>query len=595
MATALLVGLLAAGAATAAPVEKDGTWIEVKGPEFVAFTDGGARAARRVISRFEKIHAALAAVLPAVKLSGDEGLYVIGARSEKSLRSLVPEFWERKNGVRPSAVHLQGYGQVFLLVRTDLREDDDQGFHAAYWGYAAHVIALNMPGLPLWARRGFSDFYSLTTIRKEQILIGRASPSHVKLLRRRGLMPTSELFAVDRQSPEYLDWSRRERFDAECWALVHYLMLGDKGAHRPLLARYLTLLGPNKQPDEAAREAFGDLGALDEALAGYIRSQAFYVHTIDASVARKFETSPERPLSSAEALTMRAAVHLASDRRDDSRACLDEALRLDPKLAWAHEVRADLAWAEDDPVTAREEVAQALALAPGDEAALRLQKRVTGPPTVKGAARLCDAGDLEACDDLGGWLIDGSGANADPVRGVAVLEKACNGGRAESCTTLSWRFRQGTGVSADPVRAVAFLEKACEAGDGKACLAAAANHESGEGVPKDPAAAARMLESACTRGESSGCLALAWALQNGEGVPRDLERAAALYQDACHGGDAPSCSRLGLLYVIEDGLPRDPEKAKELLQKACDLGDQVGCSNLKAVEQMTQKKKARRR
>jgi hypothetical protein len=234
VATALLVGLLAAGAATAAPVEKDGTWIEVKSPEFVTFTNAGASAARRVTTRFEKIHAALAAVMPTVRLAGEQQLFVVAARSEGSLRSLVPEFWERKDGLRPAAVHLHDRDHVFLLVRTDLPEDDDESFHAAYWGYASHVISLNMPGLPLWAGRGFTEFYSRTTVQKDQVLVGRAAPSHVRELRQRGLMPTSALFAVDRESADYLDSYRLQRFDAECWALIHYLMLGDKGAAGPL-------------------------------------------------------------------------------------------------------------------------------------------------------------------------------------------------------------------------------------------------------------------------------------------------------------------------------------------------------------------------
>ena len=228
------------------------------------------------------------------------------------------------------------------------------------------------------------------------------------------------------------------------------------------------------------------------------------MEAIGAEVDQKVQTSPERPLSSAEALTMRAVVHLAGERFPDAHACLDEALRLDPKLAWAHEVRAALAWAEDDPVVAREAVERALALEPGRPVAARLQKRLSGPPTVKGAERLCDGGDLEACLILGGWLIDGNGAAPDPSRGVALIDRACTGGNVEACRQLSWRYRQGTGVEADGARAVAFLEKACGAGDSQACLAAASDHQTGRGVPADPAAATRMLESACTHGEKAG-------------------------------------------------------------------------------------------
>jgi TPR repeat protein len=578
--------MLAVATAATVPVEKAGTWIEVKSPAFVVLTDAGASAARRTVSRFEKIRAAFAAVMPSARLSGDRELFVVAARSEKSLRTLIPGWWEKKDGIRPSTVHLSGRDHVFLLVRTDLREDDDESYHAAYWGYASHLVGLNVPQMPLWASRGFADFYARTTVQKDRVLLGRAAASHVRTLRERGLMPVAALWAVDRQSPDYLDRDRLRRFDAQSWALVHYLMLGDKGVHRQKLVSFLMLLGQDREPVEAARGAFGDPEALDQKLASYIRSSAFYMEAIGAEVDQKVHTSPERPLSSAEALTLRAAVHVAGDRYPDAHACLDEALRLDPGLAWAHEIRAALAWAEDDPVVAREAVEQALALEPGRSVATQLQKRLSGPPTVKGAERLCEAGDLDACRTLGGWLIDGNGAAPDPSRGVALIDKACAGGNVEACWHLSWRYRQGTGVEANGARAVASLEKACAAGDSKACLAAASELQTGRDVPADPAAAARMLELACTRSEKTGCVALAWALQNGEGVPRDLERAAALYLDGCHSGNGGACTRLGLLHVVRDGLPTDHPRAEELLAKGCELGDQMGCSNLERLRQV---------
>jgi TPR repeat protein len=590
-------------------VEKDGTWIEVQSSSFVVMTDAGADAARRTASRFEKVRAAFSAVMPRTATglrpaalakdaspsrhfvlggagqSGDRELLVVAARNEKSLRSLVPEWWEKKDGTRPSTVHLTGRDHVFLLVRTDLREGDDDSYHAAYWGYASHLIALNAPDLPLWASRGLAAFYAHTTVQKDRVLVGRAAGSHVRTLRERGLMPVSALWVVDRESPEYLDRHHLRRFDAQSWALVHYLMLGDEGAHRRKLTSFLGLLSQGQTPAAAAREALGDPEALGRALASYVRSTAYYMETIETEADRETTTLRPRPLSSAEALTLRAAVHLAAERYSDAHAGLEKALRRDPQLAWAHEIRAALAWAEDDPLVAREAAGKALALEPDRPVALRVRERAAGPPTVGGAERLCAGGDLQACVTLGGWLIDGKGTTEDPPRGVEVMDRACGGGFAEACLQLSWRYRQGHGLAADGARAVAFLEKACGAGDGRACLAAASDHQTGKGVAANPAAAARMLESACTYGEKKGCLALAWVLQSGEGVPRDLERAAALYEDGCLDGAGEACTRLGLLYVAQDGLPTDLRRAEDLLTRACELGDALGCSSLESLRQ----------
>lgn len=58
MIPGLLAGMLVLSAA-AAPVEKDGTWIEAKSSDFVVLTDAGSSAARRTLLRFETIRAAV--------------------------------------------------------------------------------------------------------------------------------------------------------------------------------------------------------------------------------------------------------------------------------------------------------------------------------------------------------------------------------------------------------------------------------------------------------------------------------------------------------------------------------------------------------
>jgi TPR repeat protein len=392
-----------------------------------------------------------------------------------------------------------------------------------------------------------------------------------------------ELFAVGPSAPDSPDPMRTRRFDAQSWALVHFLMVGDDGVHRPRLSRFLMLVSEGREPGEAARVALGDLRELDVALAAYVNRNVFDTQSIQLTGIGPSETTPPRSLSAAEALTLRGAIHVAGERFDDARDCLEAALRLDPELAWAHETAAALAWADDDPAGARAAVARALALDPARPWARRLGRRVSGPPTLGGARTLCDHGDLETCAQLGAWLLDGEGATPDPADGLSALETACEGGFAPACRRLSWRFREGEGLPPDAVRAVEFLEKACRAGDGNACLAAAGEHREGRGVPVDPVSSVRMLELACTRGETMGCMALAWALHSGEGVTRDVERAAALYLDQCQAGNGSCCSRLGLLYLASNGLPTDTPRARDLLARGCALGDPAGCLRLEAL------------
>jgi tetratricopeptide (TPR) repeat protein len=572
-------GLLAALLAASPSSDGEGSWVELRGSALTVVSDADIADSRRILTRLEKVASAIASTAPSVPWSGRRELLVVAARNEESMRRLAPGQWGSEGGVRPSSLHLASRDQAFVLVRSELRADDDESHKAAYWGVALHLLGLDAPGLPSWVSRGLASFYARITVREQAVVLGRTEVSHIRTLRTEGLRPVTELY--DGPSTESLDSDERRSLDAQSWALVHYLMLGDDGAHRPRFARFLALLREGGEAGLAAREALGDPGALDQALAGYVQRATFPTRTVEARGVSGFPAI--RRLSAAEVLTLRAALYLADERPSEAQTIVTEALRLEPELAWAHETHAALAWAEGNHLVAREAAERALQIEPGRPVALRLRERASGPPTLKAAEHLCEEGDLEMCTRLGGWLIDGEGSEPDPARGVTLLDEACRAGCAEACRLLSWRLREGEGVVEDPVGAVTFLERACLAGDGEACLAAAGDHRAGRGVPVDVPAAVRMFELACTRGETAGCTALAWALQTGEGAERDLERAAALYLDACQAGDGSSCTRLGLLHLVPDGLPPDPTLARAMFTRGCGLGDAQACSQLEAL------------
>jgi len=62
-----------------------------------------------------------------------------------------------------------------------------------------------------------------------------------------------------RRSPWYTEADRNLTLDAACWGFVHFLMFADKGAHRPRLDRFLSLIQTATTPAAATEEAFGNL------------------------------------------------------------------------------------------------------------------------------------------------------------------------------------------------------------------------------------------------------------------------------------------------------------------------------------------------
>ncbi len=67
-------------------------------------------------------------------------------------------------------------------------------------------------------------------MRDEDILIGAPIPWELQILRERQMLLLPKLLSVTRDSPEFTEATRREVYDAETWAFVHFLMFGEEGA-----------------------------------------------------------------------------------------------------------------------------------------------------------------------------------------------------------------------------------------------------------------------------------------------------------------------------------------------------------------------------
>jgi tetratricopeptide (TPR) repeat protein len=266
----------------------------------------------------------------------------------------------------------------FIVLRTDVSSSDPDRFTSAYWQYAASLLSSGHPGLPLWAERGLADFYAHTTVQGDKVLIGRAAPERIQLLRDRDLVPLDRLFTADRRSPYHTKEDQLHLFDATAWALVHYLMLGDKGVHQELLAQFVALSDKGEGSQKAARAKLGDPRQLEAALDGYIRNFAFTMASVNTSIQVSPKTFLARKLSAAEALAIRGALHVATERYTDAKAALEEAERLDPDLAAAHESLALLAFEQKDLGAARRQMQEALKSDPDSVVALRVQELLDG-------------------------------------------------------------------------------------------------------------------------------------------------------------------------------------------------------------------------
>ena len=150
-------------------------------------------------------------------------------------------------------------------------------------------------------------------------------------------LPLDTLFRVNASSPYYHEDNKASIFYAESWALTHYLITRDWREHTHRVNDFVALLGKNVAPDEAARRTIGDPDALQKVLSEYISHVTFTAVRLDAPAKVDMNDFEPQAISEAESLTVRADF-MAHDRHyAEARGMLEEALKLNPTLASAHE------------------------------------------------------------------------------------------------------------------------------------------------------------------------------------------------------------------------------------------------------------------
>lgn len=357
-ATAALAMLAAPAAAQELP-ESEG-WVEVRSPHFIVLSDAGEKQARRIAGQFENIRGVYQRALPNARVDAPMPVLIFAARNARTLDRLLPNYQDQSARTRPAGVFVSSNEKHYVALRTDASGDNP--YQIVYHEYFHVVTRLSLGEIPLWLNEGMAEFWGHARFVGRSAVLGDVAAHHIRRLRDEGLIPLEEFFAVGHASP----WYRGERkglFYAQAWALVHLLMVGERGG--PNRARINQLLGALERGVPAAdahRQVFGDYGLWRRELEAYIRRDAHLALTMDAPPRPDEKTFAARPLAPAETAARQADLMVLLDRPAEARALADRALALDERNALAWEVRGNLLLREAESDEAMEAFARAAEL-----------------------------------------------------------------------------------------------------------------------------------------------------------------------------------------------------------------------------------------
>ncbi len=315
-------------------ISEEESWIEVQSPNFIVISNASQSQARRTARSFEQFRLLLQAWQPNLKVDSGAPLEIFATRDLKGLKSLLP-IRQGKDAAEWSGVFLGNPERSFVAVRLDLPEE--RAFHVIYHEYVHKVMGLNFGKLPLWLMEGLAEFFSYAKIGEGESTLGMASPELIQTLKRLSMIPLSTLMSISSDSPHYNQQEKAQVFYAQSWALTHYLMIGDKGAHREQMASFLTLLLKGVPDEQAATQAFGDMSSLEKKLGSYINDLAFYAYQVPAKLGMREEEYGLKTLTEAESTALRGQFLVSSNRLPDAQAMLERSLQLDAQNAEANE------------------------------------------------------------------------------------------------------------------------------------------------------------------------------------------------------------------------------------------------------------------
>jgi hypothetical protein len=402
-------------AASAVGIAADRPWIEVKSPNFTVVSNAGENEARRVAWQFEQVRTVLRTLTPWARVYLNRPVHVFAARDEATLKTLAPSFWEAKADVRPASVFVTGRDRHYVALRTDTPEPDSveaNPYFQTYWSYVYLVLRASFgDDIPLWFGRGFSDFLANTIVRSKDVQIGRLVPWHFRELRQWRLLPLQQILAGDRQATSDID---SRRYDASAWALVHYLMLGERGANLPKFNAFCQALVAGKDATQALRETYGDLSALEMTVRGYADNTMFVYQQAAIDLNIKAEGFSTRALTAPENAAARAAILCAMQRPVPARGLVQEAMKANSSLAAAYEADALVCELEKKPDDELAALSRAVELGAGSYYSYYRHAQVLGRAGTTDQATLRRMEQsLQRATDLNIWFAAGFSFLAD--------------------------------------------------------------------------------------------------------------------------------------------------------------------------------------
>ena len=194
------------------------------------------------------------------------------------------------------------------------------------------------------------------------------------------------------------------------------------------------------------------------------------------------------------------------------------------------------------------------------------------------------AGNRDAQFNVGLFLEDGIGVEANKSESVKWFVAAANGGDADAENRVGLAYAHGVGVAEDQREAVSWFRKAARRGSLAGMFNLGGSYAEGIGVRKNKQIAFKWFMKAAQLGYANAQHFVGYAYFYGEhGFAENHKEAVKWYRKSAAQSNPAASLNLGLCYLDGTGVRRNTREAKRWLKRASRLGNRRARRMLKEL------------
>ena len=248
-------------------------WFETRTAHFNIYSCGPPREVNKVGGQLEEFCEAYARLAGAQAVASPP-IVVMAFPDHETMKPFLPLYEGQPENLAGFFQHGNDENLIVLSLPEAGAASTDMS--VVFHEYTHLLFRRNDRLWPLWLKEGMAELYSTFQTTGYNAVIARPIEQHLQVLAHQPLLPLSELFAVDHDSPQYNERERQGIFYAESWLLTHYLVAGDNPVYRSRYRNFLPLLLEGQAPVQAFTNALQTtLPAMDAELRRYLARGQF--------------------------------------------------------------------------------------------------------------------------------------------------------------------------------------------------------------------------------------------------------------------------------------------------------------------------------